>query len=79
MIIDIVQLRSQIIWPGLECHLNEVILLPDIGDVYNVSTGQDINEFIVRRSRYGGTLYFSSMERDVIVHVSTHFITLVSY
>lgn len=60
--------RSQPIWPGLECHVNEIILLGDIGDVYNVSTGHEANEFILRRSRYGGALYFSSPERDSIVH-----------
>lgn len=65
------QRRSQTIWPELQCPLNEIILLSDIGDVYNVSTGQDINEFIIRKSRYGGTLYFSSAERDLIVHVSS--------
>lgn len=64
----IVSFRSQPIWPGLECHVNEIILFSDIGDVYNISTGHEPNEFIVRRSRYGGTLYFSSLERDVIVH-----------
>lgn len=66
--IRIVSLRSHTIWPGLECRINEIILLSDIGDVYNVSTGHEANEFIVRRSRYGGTLYFSSLERDAIVH-----------
>jgi len=50
--------------------MNEIILLTDIGDVYNVATGQDANEFILRRSGYGGALYFSSLERDAIVHVS---------
>lgn len=64
------QRRTQTIWPDLPCLLNEIILLTDIGDVYNVSTGQDINEFIIRKSRYGGTLYFSSADRDLIVHVS---------
>ncbi|KAG8833280.1 Ras GTPase activating protein ira2 [Serendipita sp. 399] len=70
--IRILSLRSQAIWPGLECHVNEIILFADIGDVYNVSTGHDANEFIVRRSRYGGTLYFSSLERDAIVHIVAH-------
>ena len=64
------QRRAQTIWPEFQCLLNEIILLSDIGDVYNVSTGQDINEFIIRKSRYGGTLYFSSADRDLIVHVS---------
>jgi neurofibromin 1 len=51
--------------------VNEIILLTDIGDVYNVATGQEANEFILRRSRYGGgALYFSSPERDAIVRVS---------
>jgi hypothetical protein len=66
-------MRSQNIWPGLDCHTNEIILLADIGDVYNVATGHDTNEFIVRRSRYGGALYFSSLERDSIVHVSSYY------
>jgi len=64
------QRRTQTLWPELPCLLNEIILLSDIGDVYNVSTGQDINEFIIRKSRYGGTSYFSSADRDLIVHVS---------
>jgi hypothetical protein len=44
--------------------------LSDISDVYNVSTGQDPNEFIIRRIRHGVTLYFSSPLRDTIVKVS---------
>jgi len=70
LLLMIPQRRTQTIWPELPCLLNEIILLSDIGDVYNVSTGQDINEFIIRKSRYGGTLYFSSADRDFIVHVS---------
>ena len=70
LLLMIPQRRTQTLWPELQCLLNEIILLSDIGDVYNVSTGQDINEFIIRKSRYGGTLYFSSADRDLIVHVS---------
>ncbi|PVG03445.1 hypothetical protein CPB86DRAFT_723065 [Serendipita vermifera] len=66
--VRIISMRSQNIWPSLDCHTNEIILLSDIGDVYNVATGHDTNEFIVRRSRYGGALYFSSHDRDTIVH-----------
>lgn len=43
--------------------------LADISDVYNVSTGQDPDEFIIRKIRHGITLYFSSPMRDAIIKV----------
>jgi neurofibromin 1 len=48
--------------------------LADIGDIYNIFTGQDMNEFIVRR-RQGSTAYFFSNLRDPIVKV--HLILLL--
>jgi hypothetical protein len=56
------------------CKLTEIVSLADISDVYNVSTGQDPDEFIIRKIRHGITLYFSSTMRDAIikVHVSHH-------
>lgn len=51
------------------CKATEIVPFGDIGDIYNVSTGRDANEFIIRRNRNGGTLYFSSLERDIIVKV----------
>lgn len=43
--------------------------MADISDVYNVSTGQDPDEFIIRKIRHGITLYFSSPMRDAIIRV----------
>lgn len=49
--------------------LTEIVSLADISDVYNVSTGQDPDEFIIRKIRHGITLYFSSPMRDAIIKV----------
>lgn len=54
--------------PGLSCQSTEVIPLTDVSDVYNVSTGVEQNEFIIRR-RQGITVYFSSAAREIIVKV----------
>lgn len=43
----------------------------DVSDAYSVSTGKDPNEFIIRRSRQGATMYFSSPSRDDIVKVGS--------
>ena len=51
------------------CTSTEIITLTDVSDVYNVSTGHDPYEFIIRRSRQGITLYFSSPEREAIIKV----------
>ncbi|KAI0677196.1 hypothetical protein C8Q78DRAFT_1180405 [Trametes maxima] len=51
----------------LSCKATEIIPLSDINDVYNVSTGYDSHEFIIRKIRQGVTLYFSSPQRDSIV------------
>ncbi|THH31919.1 hypothetical protein EUX98_g2275 [Antrodiella citrinella] len=51
----------------LACRATEIIHLSDISDVYNVSTGHDPHEFIIRKIRQGSTLYFTSPMRDVIV------------
>ena len=53
------------------CKLTEIVSLADISDVYNVSTGQDPDEFIIRKIRHGITLYFSSPARDAIIKVHT--------
>ncbi|KAG8905759.1 Ras GTPase activating protein ira2 [Tulasnella sp. 403] len=55
------------IWGSSACKLTEIILLTDVDDVYNVSTGHEVNEFVIRRNRTGGTMYFSSPTRDAIV------------
>ncbi|PFH50162.1 hypothetical protein AMATHDRAFT_80979 [Amanita thiersii Skay4041] len=59
--------RKQSISPGLLSNSTEVIPLADVSDVYNVSTGQDFNEFIIRRSRQAITMYFTSPDREIIV------------
>jgi hypothetical protein len=46
----------------------DLIPLTDVSDVYNVSTGQELHEFIIRR-RQGVTVYFSSPSREIIVKV----------
>lgn len=51
------------------CRATEIIPLVDISDVYNVQTGQDAHEFIIRKIRHGSTLYFTSQQRDIIVKV----------
>ncbi|EMD40361.1 hypothetical protein CERSUDRAFT_148314 [Gelatoporia subvermispora B] len=51
----------------LSCKATEIIPLADINDVYNVSTGKDSYEFIIRKVRHGVTSYFSSPARDAIV------------
>ncbi|KAI0737738.1 hypothetical protein C8Q80DRAFT_1276173 [Daedaleopsis nitida] len=51
----------------LSCKATEIIPLSDINDVYNVSTGHDSHEFIIRKVRQGMTLYFASPYRDIIV------------
>lgn len=48
----------------------ELIPLVDISDAYNVSTGHDPSEFVIRKTRQGSTLYFVSPARDAIVKVS---------
>ncbi|PCH40763.1 hypothetical protein WOLCODRAFT_88808 [Wolfiporia cocos MD-104 SS10] len=51
----------------LSCRATEIIPLSDVNDIYNVSTGHDSYEFIIRKIRHGMTLYFSSPARDLIV------------
>ena len=53
----------------LSSKATEIIPLSDINDVYNVSTGHDSHEFIIRKVRQGVTMYFSSAHRDSIVKV----------
>ncbi|KAF8638594.1 hypothetical protein AX17_002135 [Amanita inopinata Kibby_2008] len=63
----VTSVRKMSISPGLLCNSTEIIPLTDVSDIYNVSTGQDLNEFIIRRSRQGITMYFASPDRDIIV------------
>ncbi|KAG9027475.1 Ras GTPase activating protein ira2 [Tulasnella sp. JGI-2019a] len=63
----ITSIKPKLIWGGLNSKLTEIIMLSDVDDVYNVSTGQEANEFVIRRNRSGGTMYFSSPARDAIV------------
>ena len=53
----------------MACQSTELIPLTDVSDIYNVSTGQDQYEFIIRR-RQGVTVYFSSPAREQIVKVN---------
>jgi len=62
------QVKSLPISPALSCKSTELIPLTDVSDIYNVSTGQELNEFIIRR-RQGVTVYFSSPTRELIVKV----------
>ncbi|KAI0291754.1 hypothetical protein BC826DRAFT_969907 [Russula brevipes] len=59
--------KAQQISPSLGCKSVEIIPFSEISDVYNVSTGHDPSEFIIRKSRQSNTLYFSSSARDLIV------------
>ncbi|KAI0065862.1 hypothetical protein BV25DRAFT_1988944 [Artomyces pyxidatus] len=59
--------KAQAISPALGCKSVEIIPLTDVSDVYNVSTGLDPSEFIIRKTRQAVTLYFSSPKRDIIV------------
>ncbi|KAG6811909.1 hypothetical protein H0H92_005307 [Tricholoma furcatifolium] len=65
--IRITSVTAQQISPGLACKATEIIPLADISDIYNVATGMETYEFIIRRSRGGVTEYFSSPSRDSIV------------
>lgn len=64
------QLRATNVTNALSSRATEIISLADISDVYNVSTGRDVHEFIIRKIRHGTTLYFTSVDRDAIVKVS---------
>lgn len=66
--LTLLQIKAQQITPTINCKSTEIIMLADISDVYNVSTGHDLFEFIVRR-RHGLTMYFSSPARDSIIKV----------
>ncbi|KAF8165773.1 hypothetical protein B0H34DRAFT_794124 [Crassisporium funariophilum] len=60
------KVKSLPISPGLSCKSTDLIPLTDVSDIYNVSTGQELHEFIIRR-RQGVTVYFSSPSREAIV------------
>lgn len=63
----ITSLKSLPLSPTKSCKITEIVSLAEISDVYNISTGQDPNEFIIRRCRHGLILYFASPARDVMV------------
>ncbi|KAL4081516.1 hypothetical protein V8B97DRAFT_1923406 [Scleroderma yunnanense] len=65
--IRITSIRAAVISPSLSCKCTEIIPLADVSDAYNVSTGLDPHEFIIRLSRQNSTSYFSSQSRDAIV------------
>ncbi|KAJ3504772.1 hypothetical protein NLJ89_g7765 [Agrocybe chaxingu] len=60
------KVKSLPISPGLSCKSTELIPLTDVSDIYNVSTGAEPYEFIIRR-RQGLTMYLSSPAREQIV------------
>lgn len=62
-------MKATTISNALSCRATEIIPLADISDVYNIATGRDANEFIIRKIRHGTTLYFTSQARDAIVKV----------
>ncbi|KAF5371189.1 hypothetical protein D9758_004214 [Tetrapyrgos nigripes] len=65
--IRITSVRAVNISPGVACKSTDIVLLADVSDVYNVQTGHEANEFIIRRSRQGDTLYFTSPARESII------------
>ncbi|KAG0709913.1 hypothetical protein DFH29DRAFT_1012634 [Suillus ampliporus] len=65
--VRVTSIRAAVISPNLSCKSTEIISLADVSDAYNVSTGLDPYEFIIRRSKQGVTSYFSSPQRDSIV------------
>jgi hypothetical protein len=48
----------------------DIIELTDVSDVYNVSLGHDVHEFVIRQ-RHGAAIYFNSEDRDAIVKVQS--------
>lgn len=62
----------------MSCRATDIISLTDINDVYNVSTGHETHEFIIRKTRHGTTMYFSSLARDSIVKVRRRAYAIVS-
>ncbi|KAI0686496.1 hypothetical protein BC835DRAFT_1523052 [Cytidiella melzeri] len=67
--IRIITLKTTPINNTLSCRATEIIPLADISDVYNVATGHDAHEFVVRKIRHGSTMFFTSPSRDTIVKV----------
>ncbi|KAL0949203.1 hypothetical protein HGRIS_009281 [Hohenbuehelia grisea] len=63
----ITTVKAQPLAPNRNCKAVEILPITDISDVYSISTGQEQQEFIIRRTRQGVTVYFASPERDVIV------------
>ena len=73
------QMKTTNISNSIACRATEIIALADISDVYNVSTGHDANEFIIRKIRHGTTLYFTSLDRDNIVKVGNRSVKFFVY
>ncbi|KAG1876130.1 hypothetical protein C8R48DRAFT_830907 [Suillus tomentosus] len=65
--VRVTSIRAAVISPNLNCKSTEIISLADVSDAYNVSTGLDPYEFIIRISKQGVTSYLSSPQRDNIV------------
>ncbi|KAF7432844.1 Ras GTPase activating protein ira2 [Pleurotus ostreatus] len=63
----ITSVKAQSVSYNISCRSTEILHLSDISDVYSVSTGHEPHEFIIRQTRQGVTLYFSSPQRDAIV------------
>ncbi|KAH9927288.1 uncharacterized protein B0H18DRAFT_1161603 [Fomitopsis serialis] len=63
----ITTLKALPIGGTMSCRATDIIALSDVNDIYNVSTGHETHEFIIRKIRHGATLYFSSHARDNIV------------
>jgi neurofibromin 1 len=59
--------EPQVIFPSMQCRLTEIIYFSDIDDIYNVASGIEGNEFVIRRSRGSGTVYFASIARESVV------------
>ncbi|KAE9382353.1 hypothetical protein BT96DRAFT_1059676, partial [Gymnopus androsaceus JB14] len=65
--IRITSVHTLNIAPGLVCRSAEIVLLADVSNMYTVQTGHETNEFIVRRSRQGDTISFTSPNRETII------------
>ncbi|KIY51663.1 hypothetical protein FISHEDRAFT_36865 [Fistulina hepatica ATCC 64428] len=65
--IRITTMKAESISTTLAYKSVDIIPFNDVADVYNVSTGIESNEFIVRRRRHAVTNYFNSISRDLVV------------
>ncbi|KXN87068.1 Neurofibromin [Leucoagaricus sp. SymC.cos] len=69
--IHITSHQRQPVSPVLACRNVEIIHLADIGDIYNIFTGQDMNAFIVQCWQDSMTYFFSAL-CDPIVKAIQH-------